>query len=343
MRKICLLLSALLLSGYSFAQSFSNAGMETWRSSTSGSTPLVNIHAPTDWYAFDSIIIADEENLLPLLMAGYHPSDLHAQVYQETAVANVNSGSSSSKIITLVQDTIGRVPGLMSNARVGVNVFALISGGSVSSATTLFGGTAVSLRITSVSAYVKYLPGIDSVTGLFGGADTALLNVQALGHRHGRDTIVGTAALKIPPYASFTQVTANLIYWDTTYVIDTVRVVFASSGGAAISCDSSTLYVDDVSMTGVPNPDYSGVNNVLSNNIVSVYPNPANGNLYVNGPVNEMLNYSLFSMNGRLMTEQAVNGNGLIDISCLAEGQYFYVVHDANGSMVQRGNVAVIR
>ena len=154
MKKIYFLLLALMAGIISFAQTVPNAGMETWRTNSSGSGPTVPVYAPESWYGFDSLIIEDEENFLPLAYLGYHPSHLYAQLYQENTIKN--SGLSSAKIMTLRQDTIGLVPGSLSNAKIGINVTALISGGTLTSATTFSGGTAVSLKITSVSAYVKY-------------------------------------------------------------------------------------------------------------------------------------------------------------------------------------------
>jgi hypothetical protein len=332
-----------LLPTISFAQTLPNAGFETWRSNTAGSSPSVSVQAPTLWYGFDSLIIADEEVFIPILVyPGYHPTNLHGQIYQENTIKN--SGSSSAKIMTVKQDTIGRIPGLMANAKVGINVAAIVSGAGIGSAVTFSGGTGVSSRITSVSAYVEYFPGKDTISGAFGGIDTGLLNVQALGHRNGKpDTIIGTGVAKIPPTSSFTQITANIVYFDSVnYYIDTIRVVFSSGGGTiSRSLDSSTLYVDDVSMTGVPNPDFTGVNNVVTANEVTVYPNPSAGVLNVAGPAGEQLMFTLFSINGRAVISKIVTGQQALDISSLPDGLYFYTINDSSNKQVVRGKVSV--
>ena len=339
MKKIYFLLLGMAWSCSSFAQAVPNAGMENWRNNTSGSSPVVNIHAPIGWYGFDSLVIADAEAFAIILGTG---NNLHAQLFQENTIKN--SGNSSAKVVTVKQDTLGVVPGSLSNAAVGVNVATLIGGGSIGNATTFTGGSAVTERITTVSAYVEFFPGIDTVTGLMGGKDTGALNIRALGHLHGKDTIVGTATVQILPAAAFTQITATLTYFDTTYTIDTIRIVFSSSGGGTSRpLDSSTLYVDDISMTGVPNPDHSGVNNIQANNAISIFPNPANSVIYINGVQSAGASFRLYSINGQAMATKTLNGNDMLDVSYLPEGLYFYAVQDNNGNTLQRGKIVLDR
>ena len=73
-------------------------------------------------------------------------------------------------MITLKQDTLGYFAGSMSNTKAAVNLSVLLSGGSLASATSFSGGTPVAGKIVSVSAWVKYMPGIDSLGNP--GADT---------------------------------------------------------------------------------------------------------------------------------------------------------------------------
>ena len=236
MNKILLSFCAVVIAFTSTAQTVPDAGMENWRSNSTGTTHAFTIYAPYSWYGFDSLLIADAELFSFVLHSG---TKFHPQLFQESTI--IHSGSSSAKVMTMRQDTLGLIPGSLSNASVTVNPAALLGGGSLASATKFNGGSPVNQRITTVSAWVQYLPGIDSVTGLWGGKDTARLTVQALGHIHGgNDTVVGIGGLQILPSTSFVQVTANLTYWDTAYLIDTIRIIFASSGGGASTCASCT-------------------------------------------------------------------------------------------------------
>jgi Secretion system C-terminal sorting domain len=341
MKKVYFLIAVLVAGGTSFAQTFPNAGMETWRSNTAGTAPVISVHAPTEWYGFDSLAIASVQSFAFILHPG---SNFHAQLYQENTI--INSGAASAKVMTMVQDTIGIVPGSLSNAVARINFPVLIGGGTLASATTFSGGTQVTSRITSVSAYVRYTAGIDSATGLWGGKDTAMLTVQARGHKHGgNDTLVGNAALQILPSTSFSQVTAYLVYWDSVdYSIDTVRVIFSSSGGGrSKACDSSTLYVDDVSMTGVANPDFTGVKNVVNNNAVSVFPNPATSVLNISCLQSAATTFELYSVTGQMVAQKYLSGNDKLDVSDLSSGLYIYTVRDNQSAIIQSGKVALNR
>src|ERR1700733_553129 len=98
MKKIYLIVCLLIACNGAFAQTFANAGMETWRNSTSGTSPSFAVHAPTQWYGFDSLIIADGESFGSFIGAG---SNWHAQLFQEATI--VHSGSNSAKLMTLKQ------------------------------------------------------------------------------------------------------------------------------------------------------------------------------------------------------------------------------------------------
>ena len=70
MKKLYTLLLTLTAGSCAFAQTVPNAGMETWRTGTSGTSPVFNIQAPGQWYGMDSLIIADGETYGPLIGAG---------------------------------------------------------------------------------------------------------------------------------------------------------------------------------------------------------------------------------------------------------------------------------
>lgn len=327
MKKIYLIFCLLITGTGAFAQAIANAGMESWRTSTSGTSPSFTIHAPTMWYGFDSLIIADGESFAALIGAG---TNWHAQLFQEGTI--VHGGSSSAKLITLKQDTLGYFAGTLSNAAIAVNVATLIGGGSFASATTFSGGTPITQRVASVSAWVQYHAGV-------GGLDSGELVVTVYQTISGYDSAVGSATLLIPPTgSSWTQVTANVNYVDSVDGADTIRMQFASSTNTNPR-DSSTLYVDDVSMIYAP----LGVKNVNVINDVKVYPNPASGILYIDGVDNAGADFRLFAMNGQQVLAQTLTGKDRLDVSYLPDGLYFYTISDTGGNTVQRGKVSVVK
>ena len=336
MKKIYFLAGALAIASSSFAQTISNAGFETWRTGTAGTSPTVNIQAPDAWIGADSLAIGGLETYGALLF-GRPLTDLHAQVFQETT--KIHGGNSSAKLITVKQDTAGMIPGSLANAQPGVNV-AAISGG-IANALTYSGGTPTTLRITSVSAWVEYYPGKDSVTHVFGGVDSGMIVVNALATIGGVSTVVGTGRVMTTTATSFTQITANVTYTDTVHVVDTVQIIFSSSKPTG-ALDSSIMYVDDVSMVGVAQVNSVPMENIKAN-VVNVYPNPATGIIHLDGPQNAAFNCELYSVSGQVVATKAFAGNDALDISGLPGGIYFYIISDANGNKIQRGKVTVNR
>jgi hypothetical protein len=340
MKKLYFFAASILAAFTVSAQTVPNGGMESWRTGTSGTGPVIPIQAPTTWYGFDSTIIALGESFGPL--AGF-TSYWHAQLWQETTLKN--SGTSSAKMMTLMQDSLGFVPGMLSSAKVNVDVPTLMAvvsaGGDPMSAITFSGGVPVTTRTRTVSAYVAYFPGKDTGTGIMGGPDTATLTVQAVSSQLGTDSVIGLGYVAIPPHSTFTQVTANVTYADTTLQVDKVRIIFASSGAGANNLDSSTLYVDDVTMTGT-HQSTAGVTAVNAGSNIQVYPNPASGKLFINAPLNQQLSYTLMSATGQLVANGTVNGSTSVDLVGIASGIYYYAIRNANG-VVKSGKVTVAK
>ena len=246
-------------------------------------------------------------------------------------------------MVTTYQDTT-LFPGVLSNAKTSVS-FTVSPPGLTG--ISYSGGAPVTLRPTTVSAWVQYAAGFDTAT-FATLVDSGALTVQALAHIGTKDSVIGTGVVSIAPGTSWSQVTANITYpADTTDSITLLRITFASSGGGGTKpAFHSTLYVDDVTMTGiayihVPPVDHTGVRNVAADNAVTVYPNPANGTLYLNGPKNAGLSCKLTAMNGQVVMTLQLTGNDAMNIAALAAGTYIYTIADATGNTIQTGKVAV--
>jgi hypothetical protein len=333
MKKICTSLAVLLAAGAS-AQTIDNAGMETWRAGTSGTAPVVTIAAPTQWHGFDSLVVAAGQLFGSIIGAG---SDWKQQIYQENTF--VHGGSAAAKLITVEQDVLGFIPGTLANAEPVLDAGVLAGGGDPQDAISFSGGTATTLRPTTVSAWVAFYAGKDATSGAFGGDDAGVLNVQAIATVAGADSVVGVGSATIAPSAAYTEITANVDYTTTDYNVHTVRIIFASGGGSGGGAlDSSILFVDDVSMTGVP----QAVTNVYGGvQVVKVAPNPATGMLYLNGLANAGYTCTLMSVTGRIMATQQLKGADKINISAIPSGLYIYRITDVTGVTVQTGKVDI--
>ncbi len=341
MKKIYFLLFAICIGLSSSAQTVPGGDMEVWRNTSAGGGPLhtaVTIQAPWSWYGADSLFIGLGQSLGSIIL-GTHDTDWRRQLFQST---NAHGGTYSAMLLTTRQDTL-MVPGILSNAKTHVSISGTapyIGPITYTDGMPMPAGS----RPTSVSAWVQYFPGKDG-TGAT-GLDTGVMTVTALSTIHGLDSAIGNAVVLIPPGASWSQITANIVYppGDSLLVVDTVRINFTSSGGARRPLDSSTLYVDDVTMTSIPQISHVGVNTITgSDDLVKVYPNPAAGTLFLSGSQAAGYTCRLFSVNGRTVAAKTLTGNDAIDISALPGGLYFYTIYDQSGTAVQRGKVAVTR
>jgi len=63
---------------------------------------------------------------------------------------------------------------------------------------------------------------------------------------------------------------------------------------------------------------------------ISVYPNPANDILFLNGSTN--FTYQIFDISGKLIQASSIQ-NSSIDISTIAPGIYSIKIIDTNGNM----------
>lgn len=316
MKKIYFLLSALALAFSVDAQTVTGGDMEAWHVGSAGSTYPKVVRAPNNWYGVDSLIIADGQLLGSLL--GIPDTVWQQQVFKDSA-ANAHGGSYAAKLVTEDQDTLGIFPGLLTNAVVSVDLTTF--------AVTFSGGQATTLRTTSVSAWIKYAP--------TNTLDSANILVQTYGDVAGNpDSLLGVGTVRIGATPAFTQFTANVVYANPALYVNNVRITFASSSDTAFV--GSTMWVDDVTMTGVA--QVNAVNAVNAQK-VSVYPNPASDVLYLEGGAATM-ECSVVSVNGQVVATKSFNGKSSIDLSALASGLYFYTITE-NGVTIQRGKVGV--
>ena len=329
MNKIFLFISAIAITFTSTAQTIPGGDMETWRT---GSAGTITVTAPSNWYGDDSIIIGLGQTYGSLL--GAMPSSWERNLFREDV--NVHSGSHAAKIMTMVEDTL-LIPGVLTTAQTHIGITFIPTPGITG--VSFSGGDPLTVKPTTVSAWVQYFPGKDS-TGAT-GIDSGVMNVQALSLIGGKDSVIGTGTVTIGANSSWVQVTVNVNYppADSTHPIDTMRITFTSSkGGSAL--DSSTLYVDDVTMTSTANP-VNGVKIINPSEMVRVYPNPATGKLYFNTSGNPGMEAVIYSISGQVATEKFLTGYDAVDVSQLPSGFYFYSVFDKNGAVVQRGKVSV--
>lgn len=337
MKKAIVFLLGLFATALAGAQTIDNAGMEDWRSTTviSLTSPpaFVSLQTPKMWFCTDSLALA-----VGPAVAGTSGAPFNRQSFKEATLKH--SGSFSARVMTALQGDLGFFPGILTNAKIIVDPGA----SAPEEAITFEGGQAVTVQPNTVSAWVVYKPGIDTTTDTI-GYDEGLMTVMAIATIGAIDSTVGVGFVTITPSDTdtFSEVTATLSYTTTDYPVHTLRIMFASSGDPSTALDSSTLYVDDLSMTGSPNPPPPvSVGTVGSARSLSVFPNPANNEVTVTGAEGRGLTISLLSGTGSVVMSMPLKGNDRLDLHSFAAGLYLYTISDSSGNTVADGKLSVV-
>ncbi len=307
MKKTLLLLSTAFITAYSGKAQLVNGNMDSWRTYTSGFLPPVMLEVPNSWYSLDSSIAA----LAPL--AGATPAK---QLFKSTVV---HGGTFAARLVSHDYGSgFGVLPSVLSNAKINVNP-ATVS-------YTTSGGTAITQRVTSVTAWIKYNPksAVDSAS--FGVA--AIL--EGVMGANGQDSVVGRGVMSFGAQSTYTQMTVNLVYSGTANP-NRVQIGFVSSkvGGA----DSSELFVDDVSMISA-----SGIRQGLFNAaVVKCYPNPTTGMLYLSSGDQATFTWEAMNTTGQVIAQKSFTQNATVQLGNIPAGIYYFRVLDKDKNLVQTG------
>jgi hypothetical protein len=103
-------------------------------------------------------------------------------------------------------------------------------------------------------------------------------------------------------------------------------------------CDSSAYAT---SITNVWNSSTTGIEQVKSNDHVTIYPNPNNGSFVVESSNTIKQTIQLYDVNGKMVLSQALNGKTTIDGSNLNEGVYNLSTISSEGVVNKR--IVIVR
>lgn len=315
MKKICTLLSTVLLSYGAMAQPGVvnvNGNLDTWRSYNAG-LPPATLTAPNGWYSSDTLIFAYG----PLATPGH---TFAVQLEQDAAS---HAGAFAAKLTTKDQGPdLGNMPCILSNAKMDLDL-ANFDPADPFASLEFEGGTSVTERINVVSAWIKYTP-VNTDLGLFMAEALSGTNV------------IGEGEIELTqPYANYTKLTINLTYSQTGNP-DKLRIYFVSSEPDNAE-NGTVMMVDDVEAIGA-----SGVRTVLyKSEVVKLYPVPAHGSLNIASSINKPMVWQAYTLDGKLVAEKLFTGSATADISHMAAGLYTYTVSEVNGNAVQTGKFNV--
>lgn len=256
MKKITTLILALMVS-VAFSQTQTrNGGMENWRSYYLPFNQQTAIEIPNSWSSFDSIF-----NVL-----GHLSNPTSTVVFKTVSQSTLekHSGNSSVKLVSQKMNGFGVISGYLTNTSYSLdpNTYDIVG----------WGGEPINGRVTSVSAWVKYLPA---------NKDKAYMYIEVFNHStFGVDTVVGYGFVN--PFGAttnFTKIDISTITYTNTLKPELLRFYFSNTIDTVQN--SSTLYVDDISYT--IDSTITNLINIDGDWQWSVYPNPTYDKLNIKG------------------------------------------------------------
>ncbi len=258
--------------------------------------------------------------------------------FQATAAADVHGGASAMKIVSVTM-TINPSPSTLPNP-IGMAATGALSG------STLKFGFPYTQRPTTASFWAKYTPAANDSAGcllvLMNGAlhDTIAIGTWAQGAAINAYAQQTMTLLYNPAYASITPDSMALVFTSTR--------LFNPNHTFCLNCGKvgSTLYVDDITFAG-----QNAVNEILTSNGVSLYPNPANDIVHISADASDAVAAIVYDAAGRKVASSSAfelmnssnNKAGIINTSFLAIGLYSYAIVDKNGSALRAGKFNVVR
>jgi hypothetical protein len=278
-----------------------NPGFENW-------TTTFGVEDPDGWQTQNFLSLLSPPN--PLSAFKVIGVDVHSGNYAlklKTVFMNNNPDPSQ------IHDTMG----ITFTGKVNPSPFAYILGYPYTG------------RPEKLEFWAKYTPvGNDT-----GGAYVYLIKQSGTSH----DTIAG-GEIRILPTTTYTLFQLTLTYLSTA-LPDSAVIGFSSSHKDSLARVGSTLFVDDVALTG-----WVGIDQYDINNKVKVFPNPAKYNITISTQINDADNIQLIDISGKLINDYKIqNYSTNINTSAFAEGIYFYEVRDKTNCILTKGKFNVVK
>lgn len=195
-------------------------------------------------------------------------------------------------------------------------------------AQTVTGGTPFTARPDSMTGWYKYVPqGNDAgnIVGILLTADPA------------RDTIAVAPFFPSGSVGTYTYFKAAFEY--RLPDVPAQALFIMASSGATGGVVNTMMYVDDLGV--VYNPSV-GVDEATATKDISVYPNPASENLYVNMAGILGANVSIFDITGKKVAQQILTEKlNSVNVASLANGMYVYQVNSSTNGTLKTGKFIV--
>lgn len=269
-------------------------------------------------------------------------------VTAQTTIPNGNFEAWSGNNATSWNNLNGVAPGSCTKATAGADihggtaaiilktltVFTNTAPGTASTGTinllqqTITGGTAFTGRPDSLTGWYKYTP-----VGNDAGNIVAIL----LTADPARDTVGLATFFPTGTVGTYTYFKSAFEYRLPDAPAQAVFVL--ASSGATGGQVNTMMYIDDLGV--VYNPPV-GVDEDEATKDISVYPNPASENLYVNMAGILGANVSIFDITGKKVSQQILTEKlNSVNVASLANGMYVYQVNSNTNGTLKTGKFIV--
>lgn len=280
--------------------------METWYTYTAGSDTL---ERPEGWNGSDSVTFT---------LTGF-PIVPVKQIFKETS--NVHGGSAAAMLMTRDLGTVVGAAGI-TNGTIAVDI--------VGQTFEVSGGTPVTQRIAYLNAWIDYQPrnadeGSATIQAVLAGAGVG-----------GADSVVGEGFFTSDGTSGYEGIAVQVTYIDANVVPDMIKIGFFSSSDLTGGQDSSTMYVDDVTISTVSVKEMKA-----NSHTIKCYPNPATDLLHLRSMNNETLTCHIYNLAGQEVLSRDFTGYGEADLSKLTTGMYFYTVSNASGEVLEQQKLVI--
>jgi hypothetical protein len=261
----------------------------------------------SSYFEWDPYIPEDESYII--FKSDRHSNDYEMDLYisyRKEDGSYTNPKGLGSKINTPEQEDCG-------NLTPDGKYFIFARGSSTQNTVDLYwvsSGFIDSLKLTNYVPYVKNP--IPNQTVYIDSLFEYTIPDSVFFDDDGNETFTISVEGELPEWLYYEEETTTLFGTPLTEETESITVTATDNAGASVS-DIFTLIVRDVTSADAK---------TISDNMVSVYPNPADRDIRIKlDDVNRITDYQIISRNGLLLKQGELN-SGIIDISDLKKGIY---------------------
>ncbi len=284
----------------SFAQP--NAGFENWHTELS-------YMVPDGWQTFNGLTLTNPPN--PLSAFRVTGIDVHSGNYalklQSVFFFNFN-----------MPDDVGDTIGGAFTGRINYSPFSFAYGFPYTS------------RPEKLDFWAKYLPV---------GSDSAGVLVYLSKWNGVKTDTIGMGLFEINFQPTYTLYQNTITYYSNE-IPDSAAIVFTTSKSKTCARVGSTLFLDDVALTGWVGIDE---HNVYADK-VKIFPNPAKENITIELKAEDAKSILVLDVLGKTIGSFPINNySATINTSAFSQGTYFYEIVDKNKKPMTRGKFNVVK